>query len=117
MPSRESSTVTPADRPNAKIAERLFEARTMLIHGEISSKLAREVLFTVVSWEEKYKAKNFIDTAVSRGDDALTGWAVSGMQALGATTAQLFWLLVPAMLLWGWIGWLLARCEASLQSQ
>ena len=28
---------------------------------------AREVLFTVVSREEKYKAKNFIDTAVSRG--------------------------------------------------
>ncbi len=37
------------------------------------SKSAREVLFTVVSREEKYKAKNFIDTAVSRGDGALTG--------------------------------------------
>jgi hypothetical protein len=30
------------------------------------SKPAREVLFTVVSREEKYKAKNFIDTAISR---------------------------------------------------
>jgi len=81
------------------------------------SKPAREVLFTVVSREEKYKAKNFIDTAVSRGGDASTGWAVSGIKALGATAAQLAWLLVPAMLLWGWIGWFLARREASLQSQ
>ncbi len=47
------------------------------------SKSAREVLFTVVRREEKYKGKNFIDTAVSRGDDALTGWAVSGMKRSG----------------------------------
>src|SRR6185437_15369339 len=40
---------------------------------------AREVLFTVVSREEKYKAKNFIDTAVSRGGDALSGWAFAGL--------------------------------------
>ncbi|ALA58119.1 NTP/NDP exchange transporter [Nitrospira moscoviensis] len=73
------------------------------------SKPAREVLFTVVSREEKYKAKNFIDTAVSRAGDAFTGWAVSGIKALGATTSHLAWLVVPLMLLWGWIGWLLAR--------
>ena len=79
------------------------------------SKPAREVLFTVVSREEKYKAKNFIDTAVSRGGDASTGWAVSGIKALGTTTTHLAWLLVPAMLLWGWIGWFLARREAGLQ--
>ena len=47
------------------------------------SKPVREVLFTVVSGEEKYKAKNFIDTAVSREGDASTGWAVSGVKALG----------------------------------
>lgn len=79
------------------------------------AKPAREVLFTVVSREEKYKAKNFIDTAVSRGGDASTGWAVSGIKALGANSAQLAWLLVPAMLLWGWIGWFLGRREASMQ--
>lgn len=79
------------------------------------SKPAREVLFTVVSREEKYKAKNFIDTAVSRGGDASTGWAVSGIKALGATTAHLAWMVVPAMLLWGWIGWFLAGREESLQ--
>jgi AAA family ATP:ADP antiporter len=44
---------------------------------------AREVLFTVISREEKYKAKNVIDTVVYRGGDALSGWAFSGLVALG----------------------------------
>ena len=34
----------------------------------------REMLFTVVPVEAKYKAKNFIDTVVYRGSDALSGW-------------------------------------------
>jgi ATP:ADP antiporter, AAA family len=79
------------------------------------SKPAREVLFTVVSREEKYKAKNFIDTAVSRGGDASTGWIVTAVKALGASTTVLAWLLVPLMMLWGWIAWFLARREAQLQ--
>ncbi|MBI3355381.1 MAG: MFS transporter [Nitrospirae bacterium] len=79
------------------------------------AKPAREVLFTVVSREEKYKAKNFIDTVVSRGGDASTGWAVSGIKAFGVNSALLAWLLVPAMLLWGWSGWFLARREAGMQ--
>lgn len=81
------------------------------------AKPAREVLFTVVSREEKYKAKNFIDTAVSRGGDASTGWAVSGIKALGASTAHLAWFMVPVMLLWGWIGWFLAQREAEVQRE
>lgn len=78
------------------------------------AKPAREILFTVVSREEKYKAKNFIDTAVSRGGDASTGWAVSGIKALGATTPVLAWLIVPLMLLWAWLGRFLARRAAEL---
>ena len=79
------------------------------------AKPAREVLFTVVSREEKYKAKNVIDTAVSRGGDASTGWAVSGLKAVGATTAHLAWLMVPIMVVWAWVGWALARREAQVQ--
>src|SRR5260221_388902 len=37
------------------------------------SKPARETLFTVVPRSERYKAKNFIDTVVYRGGDALSG--------------------------------------------
>ncbi|MBA5863559.1 MAG: MFS transporter [Nitrospira sp. CR1.1] len=74
------------------------------------SKPAREVLFTVVSREEKYKAKNFIDTAISRAGDASTGWVISGLKALSVTTVQIAWVLVPLMVLWAWLGrWLAAQ--------
>lgn len=79
------------------------------------SKPAREILFTVVSREEKYKAKNFIDTAVSRGGDASTGWAVAGLTSLGVTSPMLAGLLVPLMLLWAWLGGYLARRAAELE--
>ncbi|BCA53848.1 conserved membrane protein of unknown function [Nitrospira sp. KM1] len=79
------------------------------------AKPAREVLFTVVSREEKYKAKNFIDTAVSRGGDATTGWLVSGVKALGATTGQIAWAMVPAACFWAWLALKLAKREEALR--
>lgn len=75
------------------------------------SKPAREVLFTVVSREEKYKAKNFIDTAISRGGDASTGWLVTGVKGLGATTTHIALALVPLMLAWAWLAKALASQE------
>jgi AAA family ATP:ADP antiporter len=72
------------------------------------SKPAREVLFTVVSREEKYKAKNFIDTAVSRGGDAATGWIVNAAKAMGLSAMLISWILVPLACLWAWLGWSLA---------
>jgi AAA family ATP:ADP antiporter len=77
------------------------------------SKPAREVLFTVLSREEKYKAKNFIDTAVSRGGDASTGWLVSGIKAFGATATHIAAALVPVMLAWLWLSrWLAQRHQS-----
>jgi ATP:ADP antiporter, AAA family len=73
------------------------------------SKPSREVLFTVLTREEKYKAKNFIDTAISRGGDASTAWLVTGLKALGATTTHMAWALVPLMLVWAWLAHVLAR--------
>jgi len=73
------------------------------------AKPAREVLFTVVSREEKYKAKNFIDTVVSRGGDATFGWTVSGVNEMGVTPGQTVWVLIPLSQLRGWTGWLLPR--------
>ncbi|MBF8674133.1 MFS transporter [Pseudomonas fulva] len=43
----------------------------------------REMLFTVVSAEDKYKAKNFIDTVVYRGGDAVSGWIKRGLDLMG----------------------------------
>lgn len=79
------------------------------------AKPAREVLFTVLSREEKYKAKNFIDTAVSRGGDAMTGWTVNGVKSLGIAAAQIAWILVPLACLWAWLGWFLAKQEERKQ--
>lgn len=73
------------------------------------SKPAREILFTVLNREEKYKAKNFIDTAVSRGGDAASGWIVNGAKSLGLTVTQIAWIVVPLAFLWAWIGRMLAR--------
>jgi AAA family ATP:ADP antiporter len=44
---------------------------------------AREVLFTVVSREEKYKAKNVIDIVAVRGADAAGGWLFAALRSLG----------------------------------
>ena len=75
------------------------------------AKPAREVLFTVLNREEKYKAKNFIDTAVSRGGDAATGWIVNAVKAIGIAAMQMTWALIPVAFVWGWLGWWLARQE------
>ena len=44
---------------------------------------AREVLFTVMAREEKFKSKNFIDTVVQRGGDMLSAWSFTGLSKLG----------------------------------
>ena len=79
------------------------------------SKPAREVLFTVVDREQKYKAKNFIDTAITRGGDAVSGWLVNGIKALGVTGTSLAWFAVPIAALWVMVGWMLARKQEQLK--
>ena len=60
--------------------------------GEFSiSKPAREALFTAVPREERYKAKNFIDTVVYRGGDALSGWIFAGPAAFLAAGLAALW--------------------------
>jgi len=56
---------------------------------------ARDVLYTVVSREEKYKAKGFNDTVVYRGGDALAGWAFEGLRTLGLGLMGLSLAAVP----------------------
>lgn len=78
------------------------------------SKPGREVLFTVVDREAKYKAKNFIDTAVTRGGTVLSGWAVNALKALGASGTALALTVVPVAIAWSGLAWLLARQQAAL---
>lgn len=72
---------------------------------------AREMLYTVVSAQEKYKAKNFIDTVVYRGGDAVGGWIKAGLDMLAghATVAMLIGALVA--LVWAGVGAALGRMQ------
>lgn len=53
------------------------------------TKPAREMLFSLLSREEKYKAKNFIDTAILRGGNVGGALSYSGIKAVGASAASI----------------------------
>jgi len=59
----------------------VFQALQRTANFAISNP-AREVLFTVVARDEKYKAKSVIDSVAVRGADALGGWLITGLRAL-----------------------------------
>ena len=61
---------------------------------------ARQVFFTVVSREAKYKAKNLIDVVLFRGSDALYGWLFDSLQVLGLKLAGIAACAVPVALGW-----------------
>jgi len=64
------------------------------------AKPAREVLFTAVSREDRYKAKNVIDTVIYRTGDQVGSWSYGGLMALGLTLAQIPLVAVLLSLLW-----------------
>ncbi|MEX0274336.1 MAG: NTP/NDP exchange transporter [Flavobacteriaceae bacterium] len=72
-------------------------------------KPGREMLYTIVSREEKYKAKNFIDTAVYRGGDALTGWLFAALVSLGLGLSTIAFLAVPLISIWIYTGYQLGN--------
>ncbi|HEY4307316.1 MAG TPA: MFS transporter [Gemmatimonadaceae bacterium] len=77
---------------------------------------AMEVLFTVVRREDKYKAKNVIETFVYRGGDQLSGWAYAGLAAVGLTLAGISYVAVPLSVFWLGLGIWLGRRQAQMAS-
>jgi AAA family ATP:ADP antiporter len=63
---------------------------------------ARQVFFTVVGRDEKYKAKNMIDVVVLRGSDAVYAPMFDALQALGLKIAGIALCALPVA-----IGWLI----------
>jgi len=61
---------------------------------------ARQVFFTVVAREEKYKAKNLIDVVIYRGSDALYGWVFDSLQLLGLKFAGIALSALPVAAAW-----------------
>jgi AAA family ATP:ADP antiporter len=76
---------------------------------------AREMLFTVVPREEKYKAKNVIDTVVYRGGDAVSSWAFAGLTALGLGLTGIALLALPLAAAWIAIALYLGRRQEGLR--
>lgn len=75
---------------------------------------ARETLFTVVSREDKYKAKAFIDTFVYRGGDVVGAQLEGLLGRLGMGLAALASLAVPLALVWAALGIWLGRVQLHL---
>jgi AAA family ATP:ADP antiporter len=69
----------------------------------------REVLFTVVSREDKYKTKNFIDTVVYRLGDQVGAWSSSLVTMAGLGAGAIAWTAVPLALVWIGNAWWLGR--------
>jgi AAA family ATP:ADP antiporter len=74
---------------------------------------AREVLFTVLGREEKYKAKNVIDIVVFRGADAATGWLFSLLRGAGLELATISIATVPVCIAWLVLALALGRTQES----
>ena len=73
------------------------------------SKPARESLFTVASREDKYKAKNLMDTFIHRAGDA----AVASLQAVAALALPVVTAIaLPVVAVWLSTGLVLGRAQS-----
>lgn len=72
---------------------------------------ARETLYTVVSREDKYKSKAFIDTFVYRGGDVVGAQTEGLLGRLGMGLGALASVAVPLALVWAALGVWLGRAQ------
>jgi AAA family ATP:ADP antiporter len=77
----------------------------------------KEMLFTVVDRETRYKSKNFIDTAIYRGSDVTASWVFKGLISAGLSIPQIAWIFVPVMGIWAWGAWRLGKLYTSMQAE
>ena len=70
---------------------------------------ARQLFFTVVTREEKYKAKNLVDVVVYRGSDALSGWIFDTLQGLGLKLGAIALCSLPVVAGWAVLSLALGR--------
>src|SRR5690606_18487644 len=82
---------------------------------------ARETLFTVVTPEEKYKAKAFVDTFVYRAGDVVGAQLEGALGRLGMGLAAVASVAVPLAIVWValalWLGRTQQRIAASDRSR
>ncbi len=78
---------------------------------------ARQLFFTVVTREEKYKAKNLVDVVVYRGSDALSGWIFDTMQAVGLKLGAIALVSLPVVAGWFVLSIGLGRAQEKRSAQ
>jgi AAA family ATP:ADP antiporter len=78
---------------------------------------ARQVFFTVVTREEKYKAKNLIDVVIYRGSDALYGWVFDSLQAVGLKLGAIALCALPVVAGWLFLSAALGRTQERRAAQ
>jgi len=75
---------------------------------------AREVLFTVLRREDKYKAKSLIDTFGYRFGDQIGAWSYPLMRWFGLGLVGISWVAVPLGAIWCALGIWLGRKQRAL---
>jgi ATP:ADP antiporter, AAA family len=75
---------------------------------------SREILFTVIKREDKYKVKSVTDTLGYRLGDQLGAWSYGGLHGLGLTLNAISWIAVPVTAGWCALSLWLARKQRAL---
>lgn len=75
---------------------------------------AREILFTVLPRQDKYKAKSFIDTFGYRAGDQVGAWSYRGLHELGFNLSATSFVAVPLVAFWCGLSLWLARKQRAL---
>ncbi len=75
---------------------------------------AREILFTVLRREDKYKAKSFIDTFGYRAGDQVGAWSYKGLHDFGFDVRLTSYLAVPLIAFWCMLSLWLGRRQVAL---
>jgi AAA family ATP:ADP antiporter len=75
---------------------------------------SREILFTVLRREDKYKVKSVTDTLGYRTGDQIGAWSYGGLHALGLSLASISFVAIPVVAGWCGLSLWLARKQRAL---
>jgi AAA family ATP:ADP antiporter len=78
---------------------------------------SREVLFTVLEREDKYKVKSVTDTLGYRVGDQLGIWSYGGLRAIGLTLNSISFIAVPILAGWCVLSLWLGRKQKAMAEQ
>jgi ATP:ADP antiporter, AAA family len=78
---------------------------------------SREILFTVLKREDKYKVKSVTDTLGYRTGDQLGAWSYTGLHSLGFDISRISFVAVPVLAGWCVLSLWLGRKQAALAAK